>query len=86
MAESASLEASNTRESKLLGVGSKKVNLIKVVRALTGMGLKESKDLRLTRRRRSSSVMRPPQVVTAGETHLKNAGATAKVTCGVSPL
>lgn len=45
VAEAAPAEEQTEFDVMLTGFGEKKVNVIKVVRALTGLGLKEAKDL-----------------------------------------
>jgi len=44
-AEAAAVEEKDEFDVVLTGAGEKKINVIKVVRAVTGLGLKEAKDL-----------------------------------------
>jgi len=44
-AEAAAVEEKDEFDVVLTGAGDKKINVIKVVRAVTGLGLKEAKDL-----------------------------------------
>jgi large subunit ribosomal protein L7/L12 len=74
----AEVEEQTAFDVMLTGIGDKKIQVIKVVRALTGLGLKEAKDL----------VDSFPQAVKEGvpkdeadsvKTQLEEAGATAEI-------
>ncbi len=63
----------------LKDVGANKIAVIKVVRALTGLGLKEAKETRRRRSRRPSRKLSPRTTPRRSLHELKEAGATAEM-------